>query len=80
MKNEKSEIRDGFKFRAGHVALDLPATMAARLKPLPLELLGHPSDLGRWLRAAGKPYGKASTVWLWHAFMEKTYPMRRAAA
>ena len=53
MKNEKSEIRDGFKFRAGHVALDLPATMAARLKPLPLELLAHPSDLGRWLRAAG---------------------------
>jgi predicted RNA-binding Zn ribbon-like protein len=53
MKNEKPEIRDGFKFRAGHVALDLPATMAARLKPLPLELLAHPSDLGRWLRAAG---------------------------
>jgi predicted RNA-binding Zn ribbon-like protein len=53
MKNEKSEIRDGFKFRAGHLALDLPATMAARLKPLPLEHLAHPSDLGRWLRAAG---------------------------
>ena len=53
MKNEKSEIRDGFKFRAGHVALDLPATMAARLKNAPLELLAHPSDLGRWLRAAG---------------------------
>ena len=53
MKNEKSEIRDGFKFRAGHVALDFAATMAARLKPLPLELLAHPSDLGRWLRAAG---------------------------
>ena len=53
MKNEKSEIRDGFKFRAGHVALDFAATLAARLKPLPLELLALPSDLGRWLRAAG---------------------------
>ena len=53
MKSEKSEIRDGFKFRAGHVALDFAATMAARLKPLPLELLALPSDLGRWLRAAG---------------------------
>ena len=53
MKNDKPEIRDGFKFRAGHVALDLPATMAARLKNAPLELLAHPSDLGRWLRAAG---------------------------
>jgi predicted RNA-binding Zn ribbon-like protein len=53
MKNEKPEIRDGFKFRAGHVALDLPATMTARLKPSPRELLAHPSDLGRWLSAAG---------------------------
>jgi predicted RNA-binding Zn ribbon-like protein len=53
MKNEKPEIRDGFKFRAGHVALDLPATMAARLKPSPRELLAHTNDLGRWLSAAG---------------------------
>ncbi len=52
MKKEKPEIRDGFKFRAGHVALDLPCTMAARLKPAPRELLVHPGDLARWLVAA----------------------------
>jgi len=49
---EKPEIRDGFKFHAGHVALDLPCTLAARLKPAPRELLAHPGDLGRWLVAA----------------------------
>jgi predicted RNA-binding Zn ribbon-like protein len=48
----KSETRDGFKFRGGHVALNLAATLAARLKPSPRELLAHPSDLGRWLVAA----------------------------
>jgi predicted RNA-binding Zn ribbon-like protein len=51
-KAKKPEIRDGFKFRAGHVALDLAATLAARLKPSPRELLANPSDLGRWLVAA----------------------------
>src|SRR5260370_11932507 len=53
MKNEKPEIRDGFKFRAGRVALDLPGAMATRLKPSQRELLADPSDLGRWLSAAG---------------------------
>jgi len=52
VKDEKSEIRDGFKFRAGHVVLDLTATMAARLKASPQELLVQPGDLGRWLIAA----------------------------
>ena len=51
-KEKKPEIRDGFKFRAGHPALDLAGTLAARLKPSPRELLAHPSDLGRWLVAA----------------------------
>jgi predicted RNA-binding Zn ribbon-like protein len=45
-------IRDGFKFFAGHVALDLPCTLAGRLKPQPRELLERPADLARWLTAA----------------------------
>lgn len=49
----KTEIRDGFKFRGGHVALDLPATLAARLKAQPRDLLQTPHDLARWLVAAG---------------------------
>ena len=46
------EIRDGFKFRSGRLALDLPATLAARLKDEPRELLATPEDFGRWLVAA----------------------------
>ena len=49
----KGELRDGFKFRSGRLALDLPATLAARLRPEPRELLATPHDLGRWLVAAG---------------------------
>jgi predicted RNA-binding Zn ribbon-like protein len=52
MKRQNPDIRDGFKFLAGHVALDLPGTLAARLKPSPRELLSQPDDLGRWLIAA----------------------------
>jgi predicted RNA-binding Zn ribbon-like protein len=52
VKQQKPEIREGFKFRGGHVALDLAATLAARLKPSPRELLMQPRDLARWLVAA----------------------------
>ena len=52
IKQQKPEIREGFKFRGGHVALDLAATLAARLKPAPRELLKQPRDLARWLVAA----------------------------
>jgi predicted RNA-binding Zn ribbon-like protein len=48
-----SELRDGFKFRSGRLALDLPATLAGRLRPEPQDLLAAPRDLGRWLAAAG---------------------------
>src|SRR5215470_4162706 len=48
-----AEIRDGFKFRSGRLALDLPASLAARLRPEPRDLLATPRDLGRWLVAAG---------------------------
>jgi len=51
------EIRDGFKFRSGRLALDLPATLAARLKGEQRELLATPKDLGRWLVAAGLTEG-----------------------
>ena len=47
------EDRDGFRFRGGHVALDLAATLAARLKDRPRELLETPEDLDRWLISSG---------------------------
>jgi len=51
--HELPEDRDGFRFRGGHVALDLAATLAARLKEQPRELLGKPADLSRWLMSSG---------------------------
>lgn len=48
-----AEERDGFKFRSGCLALDFAATLAARLKPEPRDLLARPQDLGRWLVVAG---------------------------
>ena len=50
--SEQTE-RDGFRFRGGHPALDLTATLQGRLKDTPRELLENPEDLGRWLVAAG---------------------------
>jgi predicted RNA-binding Zn ribbon-like protein len=49
----EGELRDGFRFRGGHLALDFAATLARRLKPEPLELLASPADLARWLVASG---------------------------
>lgn len=45
--------RDGFRFRGGHPALDLTATLKGRLKDTQRELLAEPEDLVRWLVAAG---------------------------
>jgi len=45
--------RDGFRFRGGSCVIDLAATLRARLSPAPLELLGTPADLGRWLVSSG---------------------------
>jgi predicted RNA-binding Zn ribbon-like protein len=53
LREPQDEIRDGFKFRGGHPALDLAATLAARRKSTPRELLATPADLGRWLVASG---------------------------
>jgi predicted RNA-binding Zn ribbon-like protein len=47
------EDRDGFRFRGGCGALDLSATLQARLGPAPRELLATPQDLERWLVSAG---------------------------
>jgi predicted RNA-binding Zn ribbon-like protein len=48
-----TEIRDGFKFRGGHIALDLTATLIDRNTPEQKDLLGTVKDLTRWLKAAG---------------------------
>ncbi len=47
------ELRDGFKFRGGSLPLDFAATLAARLRARPKDLLQQPGDLARWLVAAG---------------------------
>ncbi|MEP7006187.1 MAG: CGNR zinc finger domain-containing protein [Sphingomonas bacterium] len=47
------EERDGFRFRGGHRAIDLTATLQGRLREIPRELLNTPDDLVRWLAAAG---------------------------
>ena len=47
------ELRDGFKFRSGHLAVDLPATMVGRAKAVPVDQLATMVDLDRWLVAAG---------------------------
>jgi predicted RNA-binding Zn ribbon-like protein len=49
----KPEDRDGFRFRGACNAIDLAATLQARLSPSPRELLATPSDLARWLVSAG---------------------------
>jgi predicted RNA-binding Zn ribbon-like protein len=51
--SEEATDRDGFRFRGGHPALDLTATLQGRLRPIPRELLVAPEDLARWLTAAG---------------------------
>src|SRR5215471_18639025 len=52
-RSEESTERDGFRFRGGHPALDLTATLQGRLKDTQRELLAGPEDLVRWLVAAG---------------------------
>ncbi len=52
-KEAVSEDRGGFRFRGGHLALDLCATLAGRLKEEPRELLETPADLDRWLVSSG---------------------------
>lgn len=51
--SDAPEDRDGFRFRGGSAVLDLTATLRARTKPTPSELLAAPQDLDRWLVSAG---------------------------
>lgn len=51
--SERPQDRDGFRFRGGCNAIDLPATLQARLSSSPRELLNIPDDLARWLVSAG---------------------------
>lgn len=71
------EDRDGFRFRGGHAALDLAATLAGRLKSNSRELLETTSDLDRWLvslgRAAWRPNASAEDVKLAHGLREAIY-------
>ena len=49
----KSQLQDGFRFRSGHRALDLTATVSGRKRNAPQDALKSAADLARWLRAAG---------------------------
>jgi predicted RNA-binding Zn ribbon-like protein len=53
LAGEGPEDRDGFRFRGGHVALDLAASLGGRAKGQPRELLETPADLDRWLVSSG---------------------------
>jgi predicted RNA-binding Zn ribbon-like protein len=60
--NEDAELRSGplaFRFVAGHRALDFLSTLGDRHRR-PIERLRHPSDLDRWLHAAGLPASEAA--------------------
>jgi predicted RNA-binding Zn ribbon-like protein len=50
--SDQEEVRDGFRFRGGHAALDLTATLTGRLKETQRDLLTRPEDVVRWLQAA----------------------------
>lgn len=73
------EDRDGFRFRGGHPALDLAATLAARRKPEPRELLASPADLDRWLVSSGltrtPPRATAADVALARELREAIYAL-----
>lgn len=78
------EDRDGFRFRGGHVALDLPATLAARKKAEPRELLETPADLDRWLLSSGlatrRPNAKEKDVKRARELREAIYAIARGQA
>src|SRR5882757_5977193 len=58
---EGPQDRHGFRFRGGCNAIDLPATLRARLSLSPRELLNTPDDLARWLVSAGMAGSKPRT-------------------
>jgi predicted RNA-binding Zn ribbon-like protein len=50
---KKAESEVPFKFRSGHRALDLTATVSGRKRNAPSDSLKSATDLGRWIRDAG---------------------------
>ncbi|HEX3944202.1 MAG TPA: ABATE domain-containing protein [Rhizomicrobium sp.] len=59
---EGPQDRHGFRFRGGCNAIDLPATLQARLSSSPRELLNTPDDLARWLLSARMASSKPRTT------------------
>jgi len=78
------EDRDGFRFRGGHAALDLAATLARRLKGDPRELLETTADLDRWLVSSGlaarRPNATAEDVKLARELREAIYAIASGQA
>lgn len=54
--------RDGFRFRSGNSALDLPATLQQRRSQSPRELLHAPRELARWFVSAGLAHSAPKTT------------------
>lgn len=84
MTGVMDEVRDGFKFRSGTLPLDFAATLAARLRDEPRELLAAPGDLARWLvaaeLAAAKPKVTAQDLDDARALREALYRLALARA
>jgi len=59
---DSPEDRDGFRFRGGSNAIDLCATLQARLSPSPRELLNTAEDVARWLLSAGLATAEPKTA------------------
>lgn len=56
------EVRGGFRFRGGHLALDLTATLAGRFGGHSRDLLSTPADLDRWLASSGLANAEPGTT------------------
>jgi len=84
METHLPEDRDGFRFRGGHPALDLAATLAARFKEQPRELLTRPADLDRWLISSGlaarSPHATHEDVDLARELREAIYALASGVA
>ena len=69
----------GFRFHGGHVALDLAATLAGRLKQQQREKLATPADLDPWLVASGlaavQPHATDGDVKLARELREAIYAL-----
>ncbi len=62
MERMLSDLRDGFRFRGGSLALDFTVTLAGRKREQTRELLATPRDLARWFAAAGLAVDEVSVT------------------